>query len=82
MELCEVLEGQQFRGALSDSHRAEILKLTTLPPSERFRRIEGSEQVSYSSVSWAQLTPNSIYGINHLISSTLRACESPLDCLL
>ena len=53
MELCEVIEGQQFRGALSDAHRSEILKLTTLRPSERFSRIEGSEQVSYSSVSRA-----------------------------
>lgn len=53
MELCQVIEGQQFRGALSDSHRAEILKLTTLPPSERFSRIEASEQVSYSSVTRA-----------------------------
>jgi hypothetical protein len=82
MELCEVIEGQQFRGALSDTHRSEILKLTTLAPSERFKRIEGSEQVSYSSVSWAWLTPNSIYDISHPISSTLRGCESPLECLL
>lgn len=82
MELCEVIEGQQFRGALSDVHRSEMLKLTTLRPSERFKRIEGSEQVSCSSVSWAWLTPNSIYDISHPISSTLRGCESPLECLL
>jgi hypothetical protein len=82
MELCRVIEGQQFRGALNDAHRSEILKLTTVPPSQRFNRIEGSEQVSDSSVSWAWLTPNSIYGTSHLISSTLRGCESPLECLL
>ena len=50
MELCKVIEGQQFRGALGDAHRSEILKLTTLPPSQRFSRIEGSEQVGDSSV--------------------------------
>ena len=82
MELCKVIQGQQFRGALDDVHRSEILKLTTLAPSERFRRIEGSEQVSDSSVCWAWLTPNSIYGTSHPISSTLRACESLLGCLL
>ena len=81
MELCKVIQGQQFRGALSDSHRSEILKLTTLAPSERFRRIEASEQVSDSSVRWAWLTPNSIYGTTHPISSTPRVCESLLECL-
>jgi len=57
MELCTVIEGQQFRGALDDVHRTEILKLTTLSPSERFSRIESSEQVSDSLVCWAWLTP-------------------------
>lgn len=50
MEMCKVIEGQQFRGALSDAHRAEILKMTSISPSQRFGEIERSEQVSDSSI--------------------------------
>ncbi|RHZ71116.1 hypothetical protein Glove_262g41 [Diversispora epigaea] len=42
MEVCEILEGQRFNGALADATLADMIRYTCIKPKERFNRISFS----------------------------------------